>query len=383
MDASTQRIKIISDDKIPFLQGVLEPFADVVYLPGSKTTAETVSDASALITRTRTKCNASLLTNSKVRFIGTATIGFDHIDTKWVTGHGIEWTNAPGCNSGSVKQYIAAALSMLAHEKGWQLKGKTIGIVGVGNVGSKVAQVAKAFGMTALLCDPPRQRTEGGNFVPFDHILEQSDIITFHTPLNREGVDKTLHLVNNTVLAKLKRGVTIINTSRGEVIDTASLTKAIDKGIVGAAIIDVWENEPAIDLQLLSKTFIATPHIAGYSLDGKALGTAMVVRAMANKFGFPLADWFPSTIPLPEHPSIHLDGSGLTDEELLTRAILHTYPLRRDDKTLRNSVETFEDQRGNYPVRREFQAYTVTLSHATDNARAQLEELGFKIDETE
>ncbi|MFT3740895.1 MAG: 4-phosphoerythronate dehydrogenase [Breznakibacter sp.] len=369
--------KIVCDDKIPFLRGTLEPYAKVEYHAGSKITADTVRDASAVVTRTRTKCNQALLQGSSVRFIGTATIGFDHIDTQWAEANGIEWTNAPGCNSGSVKQYMAAALALLVEEKGMTLNGKTIGIVGVGNVGTKVEQVAKAFGMEVLLCDPPRKRREGGDFVDFDQIAAQSDFITFHTPLNRTGGDKTLHFFNPDVLPKLRPGVTVFNTSRGEIIDTRALKTAIDKGIVGNAIIDVWEDEPFIDLELLGKAFVATPHIAGYSLDGKALGTAMVVRALSKKFGFPLVDWFPASIPRPGNPGIHIDVAGLTDEQALAKVILHTYPLRRDDNTLRRSVETFEDQRGNYPVRREFGAYEALVLNGSEGLDRTIKGLGF------
>lgn len=379
MTREVSLLKIVCDDKIPFLKGVLEPYANVDYHPGSKITSDMVRDASAVVTRTRTKCNQGLLQGSQVRFIGTATIGFDHIDTQWVEANGIGWTNAPGCNSGSVKQYIAAALALLIDEKGISLSGKTMGIVGVGNVGSKVAQVADAFGMKVLLCDSPRKRREGGDFVDFETIVGQSDFISFHTPLNRTGEDKTYHLFDFEVVPKLKRGVTILNTSRGEVIDTEALKTAIDQGVVANAVIDVWEHEPHIDLQLLDKVYVATPHIAGYSLDGKALGTAMVVRALSARFGFPLADWFPLSIPMPEHPLVAFDATGLSHEQALAKAILHTYPLRRDDQTLRLSVETFEDQRGNYPVRREFGAYNAKIENASSNLIEILKSLGFAV----
>lgn len=254
-----------------------------------------------------------------------------------------------------------------------------MGIVGVGNVGKKTAQVAEAFGMRVLLCDPPRMRREGGDFVPFDQIAAQSDIITFHTPLNRTGEDKTWHLFNESTLPKLKHGVTVINTSRGEVIETGALKTALHQGVVANAIIDVWENEPDIDTGLLAKVLVATPHIAGYSLDGKALGTAMVVRALSEKFGLPLGNWFPASIPAPEKPNFEIDCKGMTDEQAIAQAVLHTYPLRRDDETLRQSIATFEEQRGNYPVRREFQAYRVHLANAPYNVREQLIRLGFDV----
>ncbi|GET29786.1 4-phosphoerythronate dehydrogenase [Prolixibacter sp. SD074] len=199
-------MKIIIDDKIPYIKGALEPFAEVVYLPGSKTTPEVVKDAGALITRTRTKCNRELLEGSGVKFIATATIGFDHIDTEYCSETGIEWTNAPGCNSGSVEQYIASALAVLSQKRHFALSGKTLGIVGAGNVGKKVARIAGAYGMKVLLNDPPRERAEGkSNFVSLDEILAQSDIITLHVPLNMAGEDKTFHLADDAFFAKAKK----------------------------------------------------------------------------------------------------------------------------------------------------------------------------------
>ncbi|MDP4207082.1 MAG: NAD(P)-dependent oxidoreductase, partial [Bacteroidota bacterium] len=185
-------MKIIIDDKIPYIRGVFEPFAEVHYLSGAATTPEIAHNADALITRTRTICNQKLLENSTVKFIATATIGYDHIDTEWCKSAGIEWTNAPGCNSSSVEQYVLAAILYQAREKGLILKGKTLGVVGVGNVGSKVARVGQLLGMKVLLNDPPRERAEGeGIFTSLDHILEEADIITLHVPLQHEGTDKT------------------------------------------------------------------------------------------------------------------------------------------------------------------------------------------------
>lgn len=374
-------MKIICDDKIPFLKGTLEPYATVAYYPGGEITKEIVADADAIITRTRTKCNQALLQDSNVKIITTATIGYDHIDTRWVEANGIKWTNAPGCNSGSVKQYIAAALSELIARKGITLEGKTMGIVGVGNVGSKVAQVAESFGMSVLLNDPPRMRNEGGNFVTINTIVEKSDFITFHVPLNREGVDKTFHLLNNELVAKMKPGVVIFNSSRGEVTETAALKRGLDKGIISEAIIDVWENEPKIDAELLGKAFISTPHIAGYSQDGKANGTSMSVQALSRQFGLPLTNWFPDDVPMPKEPIIKLDCNRLSAEKAMAEIILHTYPINSDDELLKSEPQTFEKQRGNYPARREFGVYSVLLTNAPKILTDRLKQIGFgKVD---
>ncbi len=371
-------IKIIADNKIPFLAGVLEPYAHVTYLPGANTDANAVSDASALITRTRTKCNKTTLANSKVKMIATATIGFDHIDTEYCKNNHIEWTNAPGCNSGSVKQYIAATLATLATQLNMELKNKTIGIVGVGNVGSKVSDFANAIGMKVLLNDPPRAEKEGKeDFVDLDELVEKSDIITFHVPLQREGKYKTHHLANSDFFARCKKQLVVINSSRGEVINNVDLLAALNKGDVQHAVLDVWENEPDINLELLNKTFIATPHIAGYSADGKANGTAMSVQAISKYFDFPLKQWYPNTIPSPENPKIIIDAKEINFQEVWTKAVLHTYPIKQDNERLRKNPENFEQQRGSYPLRREFGAYTIHLKNGTEQFKKSLEHIGF------
>lgn len=373
-------IKIIADNKIPFLQGVLEPHANVTYLPGAQTDAAAVKDADALITRTRTKCNKSTLSNSKIKMIATATIGFDHIDTEYCNNNQIEWTNAPGCNSGSVKQYIAATLATLATELNMELKNKTIGIVGVGNVGRKVADFANAIGMKVLLNDPPRAQKEGSHaFVELDELIEKSDIITFHVPLQRKGKHKTYHLGNTSLFSRCKKEVVIINSSRGEVINNADLLAALKKGDVQNAVLDVWENEPNINLQLLEKTLIATPHIAGYSADGKANGTAMSVQAISRHFDFPLKQWYPTNIPTPEKPNITIDAKNLDFQEVWTKAVLHTYPIKQDDQRLRKNPETFEQQRGSYPLRREFEAYTVEIKNGSEQLMQRLKSMGFVV----
>ena len=372
-------MRIIADNKIPFLKGVLEAFAEVVYAPGNEISAAMVKDADALIIRTRTKCNAGLLDGSKVKFIATATIGFDHIDTDFCASKGIEWTNAPGCNSGSVMQYIAAVLAHLSNKYFFKYSEKTIGIVGVGNVGSKVARLASLLGMKVLLNDPPRERKEGkGEFVSLKNIQEEADIITFHVPLNKSGADKTHHLFSEDFLDKLKAGTIIINTSRGEVVSNVSLKQALKENKIKAAVLDVWENEPEIDNELLLLVDIGTPHIAGYSADGKAMGTAMSVQALSRFFNLNLNNWFPENIPSPKNETIKINGEGLTTREVINEAILRTYNILKDDETLRNSVSTFEKQRGDYPIRREFNAFRINLINDDKNNLNILRQLGFK-----
>jgi len=344
-------MKIIIDNKIPYIKEAVQRIADeVVYAPGKDFTPELVRDADALIVRTRTHCNRDLLEGSRVKFIATATIGFDHIDTEYCKQAGIEWTNAPGCNSASVAQYIQSSLLVWKSVRNKRLNELTIGIIGVGNVGSKVAKVAQDFGMRVLLNDLPREEKEGAErFSSLEKIAEECDIITFHVPLYKEGRYKTCHLADNAFFQSLKRKPVIINTSRGEIIETGALLNALETGLVSDAIIDVWENEPAINLTLLDKVFLGTPHIAGYSADGKANATRMSLDALCRYFNIQ-AD-YQIIPPAPSQPRITADT--------LSAAYLQMYDPRQDSNALKTHPELFEKLRGDYPLRREKEAYTI------------------------
>lgn len=377
-------MKIVCDNKIPFLRGVLEPYAEVVYLPGKETTPEVVRDADAIITRTRTICDESLLKGSSVKVIATATIGFDHIDTGWCEEHGIIWRNAPGCNSWSVKQYMSSVLVSLSRMRSFDLEGKTLGVVGVGNVGSKVAQAASALGMKVLLNDPPRERREGsGDFVSLDEILRRSDIITLHVPLSREGEDATWHLFDAERIGKMSPSQILVNSSRGPVVDNAALKQALKARAIAGGVLDVWEGEPDLDPELVSLLDITTPHIAGYSADGKANGTAASVRTVSEVLGLPLTDWFPGDIPLPSMPlEFGIDAAGKTRQEVLSEAVLYTYDVLEDSGRLRGNLGSFEKLRGDYPVRREPSAFTLNLKGGDTALAGALGALGFKVNQS-
>jgi erythronate-4-phosphate dehydrogenase len=378
---------IVCDDKIPFIRGVFEPYARVVYLPGSKTGPEEVRDADALITRTRTRCNASLLEGSRVKYIATATIGYDHIDTVWCQDQGIGWTNAPGCNSGSVRQYIGSVLALFAGLYHLNPEKMTLGVAGYGNVGSKVAKLAANAGMKVLVNDPPLERQQAAegvkpefSYVSLDFLLEKADIVTLHTPLTREGPDQTFHLMDEKNIAKMKAGSILINSSRGEVVSTEALRKALSTGHLRDAALDVWENEPDIDAYLLNRLSVTTPHIAGYSADGKANGTTRAVQAVARALDLPLKDWKVEQIPAPEQSlSFQLDAGGKTTAEVCCEAFLHTYPISEDIGRLKTDPGSFEKLRGEYPVRREFEAFTLNLCHAKDHTVNALRNLGFQV----
>ena len=322
-------MKIVVDDKIPFIRGVFEPYAEVVYLPGAAIGAADVRDADAIVTRTRTRCGRALLEGSSVRAIASATIGYDHIDTSYCESRGIAWSNAPGCNAGSVAQWVSSVLETLARSHGFNLAGRTLGIVGVGHVGSKVQAAASALGMKVMLCDPPRALAEGpSGFVSFEDIIEGADIVTLHVPLTAE----TFHMVNASVLGRMKPSQILINSSRGEVVDSAALKACLEAGGLMAAALDVWENEPDVDPALVGLAEIATPHIAGYSLDGKANGTSAAVRFIARQLG--ISELIDFSVVLPP----------ATDA---------SYDVTRDSNALKADLTAFEHLRETYPVRRE------------------------------
>jgi len=374
-------MKIIIDNKIPYIKNALEQFAEVIYLPGAKTTKEIAKNADAIITRTRTICNKDLLEKSDVKFIATATIGFDHIDTEYCKQAGIEWTNAPGCNAESVNQYIASALFSWSMRKRIDLKDKTIGIVGVGQVGSRVAKTCEILGMKVLLNDPPRERKEGApNFVSLAIIQDEAYIITFHVPLNLACEDATFHLVNENFLQNLKKQPLIINSCRGEVFDSDAVYNAREANDISGLIIDCWENEPELDMDLLNFVDFGTPHIAGYSKDGKANGTKMSVQAISRFFNLGIDDWKPINVELPENPVIEIDGDQRREYSILAEAVLTTYDIENDDDNLREAPHAFEQLRGDYPVRREFDSYTIQAKNIKTKTLKKLELLGFKIE---
>lgn len=341
-------MKIIIDKYIPYIKGAFEGKADVEYLAYNEFTPEAVKDADALIVRTRTKCNRELLENSSVKFIASATIGYDHIDGKFCNAANIKWTNAPGCNALSVAQYMASALCFLSKKNDFKFKNTTIGIVGVGAVGSKIEKLAKALGMKVLLNDPPRSRREGNvNFVRLKDICEQADIITFHTLLNMDGHDRTYHLADEDFFNALKKKPTIINAARGEVIDTQTLLNAISKRQIGDLVLDCWENEPEINRELLNYSTISTPHIAGYSADGKANAAMQSVRSVSRFFNLELDNWEPTGIS--KIPCI--------SDKNYCNFFLKSYKIMEDSQRLKSSLETFENQRSHYPFRREPKAF--------------------------
>ena len=340
-------MKIVADRNIPFLEGVFEPYAEVIYRDGKEISREDVADADVLVIRTRTRCDAGLLEGSSVRMIATATIGVDHIDLDYCASRGIRVHNAEGCNAGGVMQYVFSALYGVASRKSIKLDDAVFGIIGVGHVGKKVAELAEYLGFKVLLCDPPRAEKEGyEGFCELEYLLANSDVVTLHVPLD----ETTCGMADEDFFTIMKPGSIFINAARGEIMDEKALKQAMPK--FGAVIIDTWNNEPDVDEELIEMVDIATPHIAGYSYQGKQNGSASVVQAVAGFFGIPqLYDYYPAT-DVPEHEPVKLDLRDKKQGEVAA-VFQYNYPIFTDDFRFRMEPGNFEKMRSNYQYRRE------------------------------
>ena len=340
-------MKIVADKHIPFLEGVFEPYAEVLYIDGRRINHDDIIDADALVIRTRTKCNAELLDGTSVSMIATATIGTDHIDLDYCKEHDIEVHNAEGCNAGGVMQYVFSALYGIAARKGIKLDDTTLGIVGVGHVGSKVEAMARHLGFNVLLCDPPRAEAEGQDgFCSLEYLLANSQIVTLHVPLD----ETTRKMADEEFFMLMQPGSIFINASRGEVVDEQALMMAFPK--FGAVVIDTWNNEPNVNADLVDMVDIATPHIAGYSYQGKQNGTASAVQSVARHFGIKqLYDYYPET-DIPDHEPLRLDLKDKTHGERAA-VFQYNYPIFTDDFRFRMDPSSFEKLRSEYQYRRE------------------------------
>ncbi len=358
-------MKILVDENMPYAQQLFCQLGEVKAVPGRPLPIEELDDTDALMVRSITKVNASLLAGKPVKFVGTATAGFDHVDTAWLEQQKIAISSAPGCNAIAVVEYVFSALMVFAEQEGFQLTDKTVGIVGVGNVGGRLAKRLRALGVNVLLCDPPRaDRGDDEQFHSLETLLKQADILTFHTPLNKSGRYNSYHLINESNLDILPEGRILINASRGEVIDNAALLSALNQGKKLRVVLDVWEPEPDLSLELLNKVDIATPHIAGYTLEGKARGTTQVYEAYCDFIGQPQHVELSTLLPKPLISTISVQGE-LT-QTLLKQLIHLVYDVRRDDAPLRKVAGIkgeFDKLRKFYPVRREWSSLQVVCDN--------------------
>jgi len=382
-------MRIVADESIPYVGRCFSSLGKVVLLPAGQIDRVAVAGADVLLVRSVTRVNEALVGGSGVRFVGTATIGFDHIDLGFLRRCGIGFASAPGSNANSVAEYVAAALLEVAESREIVLDGQSIGIIGVGNVGSRVAQKAERLGMRVLLNDPPLARQIcDERYLAIEELFD-CDFITLHTPLTFTGADKTFHLADERFFDSLKNGCVFLNSSRGAVADTKALKEAIERKQLQAAVVDVWENEPDIDCELMEIADIGTPHIAGYSLDGRIAGMITIYQAVCRYFGLEMEHSPESFLPAPMVPRLHVDCSSGGQQAALRKAVKSIYDIGQDDANLRRMLEVPVGRRGayfsrlrrEYPVRREFHNTQVVVDGCCGTVGAKLAGIGFSVAE--
>lgn len=370
-------MKILVDENMPYARELFSRLGEVTAVPGRPIPVSELDGADALMVRSVTKVNAQLLGGKKVGFVGTATAGTDHVDEAWLERAGIAFSAAPGCNAIAVVEYVFSSLLMLAERDGFALTDRTVGIVGVGNVGARLQKRLEAFGVRTLLCDPPRyDRGDKGNFQPLGRLVQEADVLTFHTPLFKEGPYKSLHLADERLISSLKPGTILINACRGPVVDNAALLKRLQKGQDLSVVLDVWEPEPELSVELLERVDIGTPHIAGYTLEGKARGTTQVFEAFSEFIGQRQQIALDTLLPAPEFGRITLHGP--LDQAILKRLVHLVYDVRRDDAPLRKVAAIpgeFDKLRKHYQERREWSSLYIQCDDA--QAAITLQNLGF------
>ena len=359
---------IVADENIPLLDAFFEGFGEIRRVPGRSIDRATVEQADVLLVRSVTNVNRALLEGSKVRFVGTCTIGTDHLDLDYFQRAGITWSSAPGCNARGVVDYVLGSLLTLAEIEGADLTQRTYGVVGAGEVGGRLVKVLKGLGWKVLVCDPPRQAAEGGDYVSLEQIIEQCDVISLHTPLKKHGAQATWHLFDKNRLNQLKLGAWLINASRGPVVDNTALRQVLLQREDLQAVLDVWEGEPEVDVALAELCVLATPHIAGYSLDGKQRGTAQIYQAYCRFLGQPEQVSLSDLLPAPWLSQVTLNGQS-DPAWALAMVCRAVYDPRRDDADFRRSLvgnvseqrAAFDALRKHYPLRREIDGLQVRV----------------------
>ncbi|MDO7896790.1 4-phosphoerythronate dehydrogenase PdxB [Pseudomonas citrulli] len=359
---------IVADENIPLLDAFFHGFGEIRRVAGRSIDRAMVEQADVLLVRSVSQVNRALLEGSKVRFVGTCTIGTDHLDLDYFAEAGIRWASAPGCNARGVVDYVLGSLMTLAEIEGADLGQRTFGVVGAGQVGGRLIEVLKGLGWAVKVCDPPRQAAEGGDYVSLEQIIEQCDVISLHTPLTRDGEQPTWHLFDAERLNRLKPGTWLINAARGPVIDNAALRQVLLEREDLQAVLDVWEQEPTVDVDLADLCVIATPHIAGYSLDGRQRGTAQIYEALCDFLQQPVEVSLGDLLPRPWLGGLTLDAA--TDPAWALAALCRgVYDPRRDDADFRRSLvgtaseqrSAFDALRKHYPPRREIDSLKVRI----------------------
>ena len=377
-------MKIIVDENIPFGREAFENFGEVKLFNGREIDSSNCKNVDALIVRSITKVNEELLNNSKVKFVGTTTIGTDHIDQNYLSKSNIDFSSAAGCNSYSVAEYVFSSLSIIVNNKNLNFNKLSIGVVGYGNIGKKVVSIAEALGMHVVVNDPPLQRTTNQrNFSTLEEALK-CDIITFHVPLNKSGIDKTIHLLNEENINLIKEEAILINSSRGPVVSNEALKIELENRNNISTVFDVWETEPNYDSELLKLVSIGTPHIAGYSYEGKVNGTVMIYKALSKHLGVN-PNWKPN---LEEVVNNKIESVGIdTEENLLLKIFGKSYNIIEDDTLLREGLnlplnkrsEHFDRLRKKYKIRRELNNFEISLNSETKKFRNLLKVLRIEL----
>ncbi len=376
-------MKIVVDENISFGKEAFSALGDVVLVHGREISNSILKDADILIVRSITKVNEELLKETTVKFVGTATIGTDHIDLEYLKSKGIEFSDAKGCNADAVAEYVFTSILHTCVKYGISLNNKTLGVVGVGNIGSRIVKLADALGIRFIKNDPPLKRLTGNDsFRDLNEVFD-ADIITLHVPLNIDGIDRTVHLFDYENLAKLKEGTILINASRGQVIDNEALVQILEtKHLI--VDLDVWENEPEINVDLLNKVAIASPHIAGYSLEGKVNGTVLIYNALCRMLGT-APSWIPEMPLIDKDTLLPLKSSNT--EEYLNNIFSGIYDICKDDDETRKISDLPAEERGkyfdllrkNYPLRREFKNYKIRLNPEDSEFESVLRAFRFQI----
>lgn len=379
-------MRILADENIPLVEAFFAEFGEIRRQPGRAFSADALAEADVLLVRSVTRVDAALLQGSPVRFVGTCTIGTDHLDLDHLAAANIAWASAPGCNARGVVDYVLGSLLALAEVAGSPLRERRYGVVGAGQVGARLVEVLRGLGCRVLVCDPPRAEREGGDYVDLDEVLAQCDVISLHTPLTSAGRWPTRHLLNAERLARLRPGSWLINASRGAVVDNQALHALLLQRPDVEAVLDVWEGEPLVDVALAERCRIATPHIAGYSLEGKARGTAQIYRALCAHLGMLAPLELEVLLPEPWLPQLTLHAGADPDWTLsaLCRAV---YDPRRDSADFRRSLRGdegmrragFDALRKHYPPRREIDGLRVELLGQAPQLAALVRALGARL----
>ncbi len=379
-------MKIVCAETVLLGKQAFSNAGKTVILPDREITRDDLLDADALIVRSKTKINRKLLRDTPVQFVGTATAGTDHIDAAWLESQGIYWSSSPGCNANSVSEYLIAALLVLGNRHGFDLKGKTIGIIGCGNVGSRVVKKCEALGMTVLRNDPPLAAiSTDPDFQPLENLLAESDIVTLHVPLVKDGPWPTARMADYRFFEQLKPGTVFINAARGSICDYDALLDAKAAGAVSRMIIDVWSPEPAFRTDVLKMADLASPHIAGHSYEGKLNGTVACYNELCNFFEISKRWDIAASLPDPEVPALEIDCAHRDDEEILHEIIQQIYDIETDDTLIRSTAvpdeidraRNFDALRKTYRVRREFGNTKVGVRNASDSLRRKIKAMGF------